>query len=121
MPESISENEGYIVYMSTDSIFVKPETAESIQKFFRPLYPYLMNVEMFKIEKDEKGNPLDNVLFCSISAKRYCLYQVVNNEIEILKYSTHDLGHLKDIDGKQVWKDILNHSFKKYNDRIAAS
>ncbi|MEM3428470.1 MAG: hypothetical protein QXX63_01240 [Thermoplasmatales archaeon] len=87
--------------MSTDSIFVKPETAESIQKFFRPLYPNLMNVEMFKIEKDEKDNPLDNVLFYGISAKRYCLYRIANGEIEILKYSTYGLGHLKDIDGEQ--------------------
>jgi DNA polymerase elongation subunit (family B) len=31
------KNNGYIAYMDTDSIFVKPENAQAIQDFFRPL------------------------------------------------------------------------------------
>ncbi|MEM3431485.1 MAG: hypothetical protein QW783_02995 [Candidatus Micrarchaeia archaeon] len=119
MAESIAESKGYFAYCDNDSIFVKPEIAKEIQEFFKPLNPYNVDVEMFKIETDDNKLPLANVMFYGISVKRYCLYQVVNNEIEILKYSTHGLGHLKDIDGKRVWKDILIHSFKKYNDRIA--
>ena len=41
-------------------------------------------------------------MFYGISAKRYCLYDNVNGNIVIGKYSTHGLGHLKDIEGEQV-------------------
>ena len=55
-------------------------------------------------------------MFYDISAKRYCLYQNENKDnqldrgknqdkndnINILKYFTHGLGHLKDIDGEQT-------------------
>ena len=135
--EHIAESSGYMAYCDTDSVFVKPETAKEIQDFFRPLNPYSANVEMFKIEKDDSGNPLDNVLFYGISAKRYCLYQddlknnqddLKNNQndsgnqsINILKYSTHGLGHLMGIDGKQIWKDILNNTFDNYQDKMAVS
>jgi hypothetical protein len=64
---------------------------------------------------------LHDVLFYGISAKRYCLYRIVNGETEILKYSSHGLGHLKNIDGKQVWKDILNQNFENYSEKIALS
>ncbi len=133
MAEQIAiQNNGYIAYMDTDSIFVKPEKAKEIQEFFRFLNPYSMDTEMFKIETDENKNPLDNVTFYGISAKRYCLYKSKNNgkdtlqpdaykDIKILKYSTHGLGHLMNIKGEQIWKDILNHSFNEYTDRIAVS
>ena len=119
--ENIAVSRGYMAYCDTDSIFVKPETATAIQEFFRPLNPYSVLVEMFKIERDDSGKPLDNVLFYGISAKRYCLYHTVNGKTEILKCSTHGLGHLTGIDGEQVWKDILNREFKNYPDRIAVS
>ena len=119
--ECIAKNEGYIAYMDTDSIFVKPERAKEIQDFFRPLNPYSMDIEMFKIENDDDGNALENVLFYGISAKRYCLYRIVDGEIQIFKYSTHGLGHLLKIDGKQIWKDILNRDFENYSDKTAVS
>ena len=31
------------------------------------------------------------------------------------------MGHLKGIDGEQIWKDILNKKFKNYSDKIAVS
>lgn len=65
------QNEGYVAYMNTDSIFVEPDKTREIQDFFGPLNPYSANVEMFKIEKDENGNDLNNVLFYGISVKRY--------------------------------------------------
>jgi len=119
--ESIAVKDGYIAYMDTDSIFVSPNKVKEIQDFFNPLNPYSVNVEMFKIEEDDNHNPLDNVIFYGISAKRYCLYKVENDDINILKYSTHGLGHLKDIDGKRIWKSILTKNFNVYSNRIAVS
>ena len=119
--ESIAVKDGYIAYMDTDSIFVSPNKVKEIQDFFKPLNPYSVNVEMFKIEEDDEHKPLDNVIFYGISAKRYCLYKIENDEINILKYSTHGLGHLKDIDGEQIWKSILTKDFKAYSNRIVIS
>ena len=122
LTESVVEKrDGYIAYMDTDSIFVKPEKTKEIQEFFRPLNPYSVDTEMFKIEEDDNKKPLDNVMFYGISAKRYCLYHVDKGEIKILKYSTHGLGHLLDIDGQQIWKDILNKNFDSYSDKTAVS
>ena len=121
LAERIAETKGYFAYCDTDSIFVKPNSVRDIQDFFRPLNPYSMNVEMFKIEEDESKNPLNDIMFYGISAKRYCLYRIVDGEIEILKYSTHGLGHLKDIEGKKIWTDILNNKFEEYSEKIAVS
>ena len=121
LAERIAESKGYFAYCDTDSIFVKPDSVRDIQDFFRPLNPYSLNVEMFKIEEDESKNPLNDIMFYGISAKRYCLYRIANGDVEILKYSTHGLGHLRNIDGKQTWKDILNNSFENYSDKIAVS
>jgi hypothetical protein len=92
-----------------------------IQDYFKPLSPYSLPVEMFKVEGDNNHKKLDNVMFYGISAKRYCLYRTDNNQIKILKYSTHGLGHLKDIDGEQIWKSILTRNFEGYSDKIAVS
>jgi DNA polymerase elongation subunit (family B) len=51
MAESIAVNNGYLAYCDTDSVFVNPEKVKQIQDFFRPLNPYSIDVEMFKIEK----------------------------------------------------------------------
>ncbi len=90
--------------MDTDSIFINPEIVKIIQDFFKHLNPYSIDTEMFKIEDDDNKNPLDNVMFYGISAKRYCLYKKENYAIEILKYSTHGLGQYKDFDGKSLGK-----------------
>ena len=134
--EKLGSENGYIAYMDTDSIFISPNKVKEIQDFFRSLNPHSLPVEMFKIEEDDKHNPLDNVMFYGISAKRYCLYSFENSidiytttnnkpkisdDIIIRKYSTHGLGHIKDIDGKQIWKSILTKDFKGYSDRIAVS
>jgi len=57
---------------------------------------------MFKIEKDDNDKPLKNVMFYGISAKRYCLYDINDDNITIRKYSTHGLGHLLNINGEDV-------------------
>lgn len=121
LAENIAESKGYFAYCDTDSIFVNSDSVRDIQDFFRSLNPYSMNVEMFKIEEDESKNPLNDIMFYGISAKRYCLYRTVNGEKEILKYSTHGLGHLMDIEGKQIWRDILNNKFEEYSAKIPVS
>jgi hypothetical protein len=119
--EKIAEDKGYFAYCDTDSIFIKPDTVKDIQEFFRQLNPYSSPVEMFKVEDDDNGDPLDNVMFFGISAKRYCLFDLTEGEINIRKYSTHGLGHLKGINGEDVWKAILTGDFSEFSDRIAVS
>ena len=109
----IEKNSGQIAYCDTDSMFVSPEHVKIVQEFFKPLNPYLEDIEMFKIEDYEDANkkkhPLDNVKCIAISAKRYVLYDYdeKTDEITIYKYSSHGLGHLKGIDHEQLWKDII--------------
>jgi len=121
MAEKIVDDKGYLAYCDTDSIFVKPDTAKDIQDFFRPLNPYSLQEEMFKIEKDDDDKPLENVMFYGISAKRYCLFDINEGKIKIRKYSTHGLGHLKDINGADVWKAILTRDFSEFVDKTAVS
>ena len=121
MAESIAVEDGYIAYMDTDSIFISPNKVKEIQVFFRPLNPYSVDVEMFKIEEDNNHNPLDNLMFYGISAKRYSLYKIENYKINIRKYSTHGLCHLKNINGEEIWEYILTKDFKEYSNRIAVS
>ncbi|MGC8585796.1 MAG: hypothetical protein ACP5L4_06785, partial [Thermoplasmata archaeon] len=70
---------------------------------------------MFQIEEGDNHKILENVMFYDISSKRYRLYKVDNGEINILKYSTHGLGHLKEIDDKttkRIWKSIVKGDFE---------
>jgi hypothetical protein len=123
----LATHEGVHAFCDTDSMAVPPQYAVEIQQFFRGLNPYDFDAPLFKIEtyEDEEGieHPLENVLFYGISAKRYVLYMLdaVNN-IEVLKASSHGLGHLLnpflgDEDAKdwhkQVWLDILRLHYGK--------
>ena len=106
----VLKNDGYFAYCcDTDSIFISSEYAKQVQNFFRPLNPYSVDVEMFKVETDENGKLLDNTWFYGISAKRYVIYDYNQDtgKIVIRKYSSHGLGHLLNINEKQVWEDIL--------------
>jgi hypothetical protein len=105
--EHLLEKEGgSLMYCDTDSVFVSPEHASLIQKFFRPLNPYSKDVEIFKVQ-EEDGKKLENVTCLAISSKRYVVYDNCGNDITILKYSNHALGHYVGIDHKQFWKDII--------------
>ena len=112
----VKENKGYFAYCDTDALFVNSELVGKIQAFFKPLNPYTTHTEMFKVENDDNGKPLDNVWFYGISAKRYCLYSMEDNKINILKHSSHGLGGLigiSDDEVKDIWKDILDHHYNK--------
>ena len=125
----VKQNNGYFAYCDTDSLFVNPGLVSEIQALFRPLNPYTTPVEMFKVESGEDGKPLDNVWFYGISAKRYCLYSMDGDKINILKHSSHGLGGLIGINEdevKAIWKDILSLHYNtllkseiegKYSDR----
>ncbi|MGI0047736.1 MAG: hypothetical protein ACREBB_11205 [Nitrosotalea sp.] len=106
----VEKNGGYIAYCDTDSIFVSPEHVKLVQEFFKPLNPYNEDVEMFKIETEkETKKVLHDVKCIAISAKRHVLYDYdeTTGKITIYKYSLHGLGHLKGIDGKQIWEDLI--------------
>ena len=110
----VKENKGYFAYCDTDALFVNPELVGKIQALFRPLNPYTTPVEMFKVENGEDGKPLDNVWFYGVSAKRYCLYGMECDKVNILKHSSHGLGGLIGINEdevKAIWKDILGHHY----------
>ena len=107
MAEKYLRDKGSIhAYMDTDSCYVPSGYAQEIKDFFKPLNPYNLKTDFFKIEKDR-------VLFYGISAKRYVLYKIIDNKIEIIEYKLHGLGHLlnpykKGINWqKQIWQDIL--------------
>jgi hypothetical protein len=135
MAEVFSEqSKGYFAYMDTDSIFVSPELEPKLQAFFKPLNPYNVDINMFKVEKTKNGRLLRNVLFYGISAKRYCLYDVDNNgEITILKHSSHGLGYISSMPKgweEGFWKNIILYHDGKitrsyidnlYKNRIVAS
>ncbi len=79
---------------------------------------------MFKVECDSNGKPLDNVWFYRISAKRYCLYSIEDNKINILKHSSHGLGGLIGIsedEVKNIWKDILDHHYNRLSKEVIES
>jgi hypothetical protein len=106
----VKRNKGYVAYCDTDSVFISPDHVKLVQDFFKSLNPYNQDVEMFKVEKDkETKKVLHDVKCIAISAKRYVLYDydTNNDSITIYKYSLHGLGHLKGIDGKQVWHDLI--------------
>ncbi|CAJ35529.1 DNA-directed DNA polymerase B [Methanocella arvoryzae MRE50] len=135
----ITRENGYFAYCDTDSIFISPEHVPMIQEFFRDLNPYGVHIEdMFKIEDNKSRKKkvkrvvkLENVWLYAISAKRYVLYHVHDNgAIEILKYSSHGLGHLMNIDEAQIWMDILtlhyhpeeaDEIFQRYKGKYAFS
>lgn len=122
-------------YCDTDSMAVPSEFTKEIQEFFQPLNPYSFETDIFKIERED-------IWFDGISAKRYCLYTIENNEIKIDEddYSSHGLGHLldpftddpdeKDDWHKIIWKDILDlhygnvsmeELYEKYQNKYALS
>ena len=124
----VLRNGGYLAYCDTDSVMISPKHVKLVQKFFSKLNPYHYKTEMFKVEKDEEGKLLHDVLFYGISSKRYVLYnKTQENDIQIYKYSLHGLGHLINIDGKHWWENILklhynsNHSIAEYDGKYCMS
>lgn len=96
-------------YMDTDSCFVPPVLAEKLRDLFAPLNPYSFESDFFEIEKGK-----ENLLFYSISSKRYVLYKIEDNKVSIIDHKLHGLGHILNPYGqtekwqKQIWQDILD-------------
>jgi len=128
----VLQNNGYLAYLDTDSIFVSPKHAQLVQDFFGSLNPYSQITQMFKVESSKNNVKLDNILFYGISSKRYVLYDYDSNteKITIYKHSEHGLGHLLDIDKENWWKNILKINYhpeltekilKEYENKFAVS
>lgn len=125
--EAILAKHGAVhAFCDTDSMAVPPQYAKEIQEFFSGLNPYDFDAPLFKVETydDEQGQeePLEDVFFYGISAKRYALYTVDDAaNIEVLKASSHGLGHLlspfnreaNENWHKEVWFDILRLHYGK--------
>lgn len=107
----LSKHNAIHTYCDTDSMMVPPKYTKEIQQFFQKLNPYSFDTDIFKVERK-------NMLFYGISAKRYCLYSIIDGKIRICddNYSSHGLGHLldpfsgaeKDDWHKQIWLDVLD-------------
>ena len=68
---------------------------------------------MFKVEKGDNGELLDNVLFLGISGKRYNLSKQENGKITILKHSSHALGGINSMPKgweEKFWIDIIKYN-----------
>ena len=98
-------------YMDTDSVFVPPDKAQELAKFFQPLNPYNMDIPLLKPEKKD-------LWFYGIASKRYALYYYENGKIRFMEdersYKLHGLGHLTNpfpnsVEDWQaeIWQDIL--------------
>jgi hypothetical protein len=113
----VKERGGYFAYCDTDALFINPELVGKVQAFFNPLNPYSIDVNLFKVEKNDDRIRLHDVWFYAISAKRYCLYELdENGSITILKHSSHGLGGILGMgeqEAKDVWIDILNYHYGK--------
>jgi len=98
-------------YMDTDSIFVPPEHAQTVAKYFQPLNPYRVDIPLLK---------QDDLLFYGVSSKRYVLYQREGDKITIADFKLHGLGHLtnpfpsrKNHWQEEIWQDLLMLHYKQ--------
>jgi hypothetical protein len=96
-------------YMDTDSVFAPVDCANELSEFFQPLNPYGIDIPLLKIEKGKV-----NVWFYGISSKRYALYRYESEEIELIDYKLHGLGHLLNPYPRgsehwhaEIWRDLL--------------
>lgn len=108
------KEKGDVMYFDTDSIFVSPEQAKSIQEFFEKLNPYEVRTDMFKVEEGkDTEQKAEDVWFYGISAKRYVIYDydAKSHEIKIHQHSAHGLGHIQDIDEIKWWKNLLSDHY----------
>lgn len=115
------KNCGHFVYCDTDGVFISPQHATLVQDFFRPLNPFGIGGDVFKIEEDDHDRPLDDVWLYAISSKRYVLYDrdEKTGQIKIRKYSSHGLGHMQGINEELWWQDILQlHYHPEYKAKV---
>jgi len=112
----LEQHGGYYAFCDTDSMAVSPFHWKSLQAFFQSLNPYDSVDPILKLEHDERdadGNRLD-LWFFGISAKRYVLYWMRDNDPLLVKdgWSSHGLGHLlhgnRDNEGvREKWEQKL--------------
>ena len=119
MAETFVKNKGgYYCYMDTDAICLGGPSGlvNDLKTFFKPLNPYGVDTDLFKVETADDGTPLDNELCFCISSKRYCWFRWTGDKIQILRLSNHGLGFMLYMSEENVvefWKDILYYHFGK--------
>ncbi len=115
MAESwLEEHKAKYAFCDTDSMAVSPSKALSLQKFFQPLNPYASDDPLLKLEdlNLNKGK-FRELWFREISAKRYVLFTMENDEPNPIEdgWSSHGLSHLEIKNKKDwergLWKSIL--------------
>lgn len=109
---------GYYCYMDTDAICVGGPSGlvNDLKAFFKPLNPYSIDADLFKIEPADDGTKLENEMCFCISSKRYCWARWNGDKIELLRASNHGLGFMLSMSKETViefWKDILYYHFGK--------
>ncbi|MEX0764221.1 MAG: hypothetical protein WEC35_07645 [Nitrosopumilaceae archaeon] len=124
-------------FCDTDSMAIPAGYVDEVQSFFQKLNPYNFDRPLFKLEEENfVDGKLTDLWFYGISSKRYVLYNYENDKIQIRKYSSHGLGHIKNpfsIDSdwqEEFWKDVLEFHYgkksikdinEKYSDYYAVS
>lgn len=119
------------VYCDTDSMCLTPAFtsndeefkfhADAVVKEFDNLNPYNFDAQLFKFEDENYKDGVFSPLHCyAISAKRVCLYNKTDDDIEIRKFSSHGLGHLFKPYGngddwhKDYWYHLLTDTLDVY-------
>ena len=116
MAEAWLQGRGHFhAYMDTDSVFAPVDCANDLSQFFQPLNPYTIDIPILKIESEK-----ENVWFYGISSKRYALYHYEGEQIELVDYKLHGLGHLlnpyprgEELWHGKIWLDILHLYYGK--------
>jgi len=112
----LEQHGGYYAFCDTDSMAVSPFHWKPLRTFFQSLNPYDSADPILKLEHDERdtnGNLL-NLWFYGISAKRYVLYRMRDNDPVLVKdgWSSHGLGHLlhgnrENEEAREKWEQKL--------------
>lgn len=128
------DHQGYYSMMDTDSVFIGPASlVEPLKAYFKKLNPFDRGIDVIKVEDGDDKKPLYDIYTYAISSKRYCCFSFVDNDIKILKHSSHGLGYITSMPKNweiDFWKDIVKYHYKlvtgeeienKYGNYVVAS
>jgi len=110
-------------FCDTDSMAIVgegPEVAEKLIKRFESLNPYATGEPLIKMEKENfnEANPeqFQQLYFYGISAKRYVLFNKIDEKAFLRKFSQHGLGHLlSPLPDKEQYDPYLDEDYEEDN------
>ena len=130
----IKQHNGYFAMMDTDSVFAGPtDVIEPLKAYFKNINPFSKDVDIIKVEEGYDKKPLTDVYLYGISSKRYCCFSIENNDVRILRHSSHGLGYISSMPKNweiEFWKDIVKYHYgmvtkedieNKYKHNVVAS